>query len=134
MNERSITHKLAEHLRSVFPAWDVDCEYNRRHDDPKRLQISRKDVCSDDLHASTVFPEVIVHKRGSDQNFIVIEVKKSTNPESEERDLKKLNAFKAELGYELAIFLKIACGPGASSFKLQLCDTGSSAAFSKPGT
>ena len=28
-NERSITHKLAEHLQREFPEWHVDCEYNR---------------------------------------------------------------------------------------------------------
>ena len=28
-NERSITHKLAEHLQRKFPGWHVDCEYNR---------------------------------------------------------------------------------------------------------
>ncbi|HQK46046.1 MAG TPA: hypothetical protein PLP52_03750, partial [Syntrophorhabdaceae bacterium] len=28
-NERSITHKLAEHLQKEFPYWHVDCEYNR---------------------------------------------------------------------------------------------------------
>ncbi len=25
-NERSITHKLAEHIQKEFPEWNVDCE------------------------------------------------------------------------------------------------------------
>lgn len=28
VNERSISHKLAEHLAREFDEWDVDCEYN----------------------------------------------------------------------------------------------------------
>ncbi len=35
-NERSITHKLAEYLQTAFPEYNVDCEYNRDGDDPKR--------------------------------------------------------------------------------------------------
>ena len=30
VNERSLTHKLAEYLQAVVgPEWSVDCEYNR---------------------------------------------------------------------------------------------------------
>lgn len=36
-SERSLTHKLAEHLQHEFPNWHVDCEYNRRGADIKRL-------------------------------------------------------------------------------------------------
>ena len=28
-HERSIAHKLAEHLQIEFPDWHVDCKYNR---------------------------------------------------------------------------------------------------------
>ena len=38
-NERSLTHKLAEYLQGEFPDWDVDCEYNRDGDTPKRLSV-----------------------------------------------------------------------------------------------
>lgn len=27
-NERAISFRLAMHLQSVFPNWDVDCEFN----------------------------------------------------------------------------------------------------------
>src|SRR5271165_7265202 len=36
-NERSITHRLALYLTPHFPDWDIDCEYNRCGDLPKRL-------------------------------------------------------------------------------------------------
>ena len=29
VNERTITHKLAEYLQKHFPEFNVDCEYNR---------------------------------------------------------------------------------------------------------
>ena len=38
VNERSITHKLGEHLQSLLPDFDVDCEYNRNHNVAKRLK------------------------------------------------------------------------------------------------
>ncbi len=107
LNERTITHKFAEHLQREFPEWDVDCEYNRDHHDPKRLNLPpRHDISGDDLHAKTVFPDIIIHKRGTDQNFIVIEVKKSSNPEGDDWDLRKLAAFKSQLGYEIAMFFR----------------------------
>ena len=34
VNERSISHRLACYLEPLFPGWNVDCEYNRKHDDP----------------------------------------------------------------------------------------------------
>ena len=82
VNERSITHQLAIHVKQQFPEWDVDCEYNRNHDNVKRLDLPpRNNIRAGDLNATTVFPDVIVHRRGSDDNLVVIEVKKSSNPE-----------------------------------------------------
>lgn len=107
LNERSITHKFAEHLQRGFPEWHVDCEYNRDHHDPKRLDLPpRHDISSDDLHAKTVFPDIIIHHRDTDDNFVVIEVKKSSNPEGDEWDLRKLRAFKEQLGYQIAMFVR----------------------------
>jgi len=107
VNERSISHRLANYLNPMFPGWDVDCEYNRNHDDPKRLEIKRRKVSSDDTQATTVFPDIIIHRRGSDENYVVIEMKKTTSRENDKYDLQKLQAFKDQLGYRFAIFLKI---------------------------
>src|SRR5579885_985915 len=41
-NERSLTHKLAEHLKGVFPGWHVDCEYNRSGYNPKLVNFGLK--------------------------------------------------------------------------------------------
>ncbi len=34
INERSITHKLAEHLQTEFRDYHVDCEYNKNKSSP----------------------------------------------------------------------------------------------------
>jgi hypothetical protein len=118
VNERSVTHKFAEHLQREFPEWNVDCEYNRDRHDTKRLHLpARRDIKNDDLHAKTVFPDIIVHRRGTDENIVVIEVKKSTNPESDERDITKLAAFKEELGYRVALFFRFVTGVEHPDFK-----------------
>ena len=111
LNERSITHKFAEHLQREFPEWNVDCEYNRDHDDTKRLDLPpRRNISSDDLDAKTVYPDIIVHRRGTDLNIVVIEVKKSTNPEGDGWDKRKLAAFRTQLAYRVALFFRFRTG------------------------
>lgn len=111
LNERSITHKFAEHLQREFSEWNVDCEYNRDHHDPKRLDLPRHDdVHSDDLDAKTVYPDIIVHRRGTNLNIVVIEVKKSTNPEGDGWDKRKLAAFRTQLAYRVALFFRFRTG------------------------
>ncbi|MCL4678252.1 MAG: hypothetical protein KJ017_06625 [Alphaproteobacteria bacterium] len=111
-NERSISHRLAVYLESYFPGWNVDCEYNRDGHEPKRLSLQvDASVNLDDSHAKTVYPDIIVHKRGTDQNLLVIEIKKSSNPESDgKKDKEKLKAYKSELGYKHAVFILINVG------------------------
>ena len=116
VNERSISHRLASYLEPFFPGWNVDCEYNRNHDDPKRLNIRRRNILSDDTQATTVFPDIIVHHRGTDDNFVVIEMKKTTSQETDDYDLEKLHAFKEQLRYQFAIFVKVRTG-GAPSIE-----------------
>lgn len=109
-SERSITHQLAVHLSKHFPLHHVDCEYNRYGDLPKRLQdiVEKRTVTSNAIDAITVFPDVIVHKRGHDgENLLVIEVKKASSTESACYDLKKLNAFKSQLGYKHAVHIVV---------------------------
>jgi hypothetical protein len=110
-SERSITHKLAEWLQKEFRGWDVDCEYNRDGCDSKTLDLAPNDlVKEDDTCAQTVFPDIIVHHRGPDDNLLVIEAKKSTNLRPEEWDRRKLRAFKEQLRYRHALFVKFFIG------------------------
>jgi hypothetical protein len=107
VNERSISHRLAGYLEPHFGGWHVDCEYNRNHDDPKRLQLPRRNVPNDDTEARTVFPDIIVHRRSTNENLLVIEMKKTTSQEPDNSDLVKLTAFKEQLRYAFAVFVKV---------------------------
>jgi hypothetical protein len=163
VNERSITHKLAEYIQQVTPDWNVDCEYNKHGTDTKRLGMdaralltaikellakvlqeskiteSNAELVMDniDLHEKQVdiygekvpekiaqslytqinkkmnsgeleefngmleiivtkanslkgfiqsvniYPDIIVHHRGTNDNLVVIEAKKSSDPKNE---------------------------------------------------
>ncbi|WP_434643723.1 hypothetical protein PQ692_04845 [Thermoanaerobacterium thermosaccharolyticum] len=122
VNEQSITHRLAIYLEDVFFNYNVDCEYNRYGDDPKRLkgksfkkydklfkcEIDRliKEIDADKLAK----PDIIVHKRGrNDQNLLVIEVKKSNNKD-DNYDILKLMIFTDkdyDLNYKYGLFIKL---------------------------
>ena len=90
-NERSISHKIAEYIQEKFSKWNVDCEYNRDMEDPKRLGISTENIQSDDTDGKTVFPDIIIYKRKTKQNLLVIEIKKSDS--NVKNDIKKIQAF-----------------------------------------
>jgi hypothetical protein len=114
VNERSLSHRLAIYLQEHFEDWDIDCEYNRDYDLPKQLVINSRNHSSDDIHARTVFPDIIIHKRGTDKNLLVLEMKKTSNPESDDFDMMKLNAFRKQLKYQYAVFVKIQVYPKAT--------------------
>ncbi len=140
LSERSITHKLAEHLQDLFTEWDVDCEFNTNLGEPKKIVIDPEEILRQmankleengylqksrsepnelnrddfpeqmrDLERQlrdpsrirrfeeldivvfllnldretvvekTIFPDVIVHHRGTNDNHIVLEAKKTIN-------------------------------------------------------
>lgn len=61
---------------------------------------------SNDVEPQAVFPDIIVHKRGNnDDNLLIIEMKKDSSREDNKRDLEKLRAFKRELNYCFAFHL-----------------------------
>lgn len=100
VNERSITHKLAEYLQEDFKDWNVDCEYNRMvngdSNDPKRMNLPIENIKSNDTEAKTVFPDIIIHKRNERKNLLVIEVKKINNRSNYELDILKIEKFTSE--------------------------------------
>lgn len=114
VNERSITHRLAMYLQAEFPDWHVDAEYNRDHDKIKSVHLAPESNFSNDTEASTVFPDIIVHRRDTDENFLVIEVKK-TGKVGTGKDKQKLEAYtrpKGEggLGYEHGVHVVLHVG------------------------
>ncbi len=109
-NERSMTHKLAEALQEVFPDMDVDCEYNRHGGLAKKIIACRDEAIGpDDLDAKTVYPDIVVHKRGTDEdNLLVIEVKKSSGRRCSGWDAEKLRAFTSEeFRYQVGLYVEI---------------------------
>lgn len=109
-HERSITHKLAEYLQLEFPEWNVDCEYNRNgHESVKKLADwtikHEEELDKDQNNEKNVFPDIIVHQRGKQNNLLVIEVKKSENNDKGYSDKDKIQAFRDELKYEYGLFI-----------------------------
>jgi metal-sulfur cluster biosynthetic enzyme len=118
VNERTMTHKLAEYLQQEFRDLNVDCEYNRQIKDTKKIlhpSITRKGWdFSEDTDAKTVYPDIIVHKRLSDDNVLVIEAKKSSREDNGDWDKAKLRAFKGEeYKYRRAFFVIFHVGKGS---------------------
>ena len=99
VTERALSHYLALYIAGVMPAaYNVDVEYNRHGDDPKRLNLPARRALDRELRATTVFPDIVVHKRNTDEeNILVLEMKKPG--EDIAYDKLKLRAFRKELGY-----------------------------------
>jgi hypothetical protein len=107
-NERSMSHRIAIYLEQEMPGYNVDCEYNRDGFDVKRLQLSPYPTSADNDEAVTVFPDIIVHRRGNnDHNLLVVEMKKAAAGTDLAYDLQKLRAFRRELKYTWAVHLII---------------------------
>ena len=120
-SERSLTHCLAVRLLRQFPGYSIDCEYNRDGFDVKRLALSWRAIRDDDVEAVTVFPDIIVHQRGTNSNnLLVIEVKKGFSSTGHEYDIAKLEAFHRDLGYLHALHLILGMtGSGKNMLQLR---------------
>ena len=111
VNERSISHRFGMYLQSQFPKHHVDCEYNRDGIEPKRIGPIDLHPDVDDTEGKTVFPDIIVHVRGTDKkNYLVIEFKKSTSKVNRGIDRRKLTGYKRDLKYEFALFVELTVG------------------------
>jgi len=99
VSERALAHHLASYIGAgIRRPLSVDCEYNRHSADPKRLNLPRRNALDREVRATTVFPDIIVHERKTnDRNYLVLELKKPG--ESLDYDERKLRAFRRELGY-----------------------------------
>jgi hypothetical protein len=111
VGERTICACLAAILKRSFDNHSVHVEYNRHGVFPKDIEYPNS---AGDLVQKRVFPDIIVHQPGHDgANLLVVEVKKTTNPESDEYDTLKLGHIKQKMGYSYAAFLRLPTGPGA---------------------
>jgi len=86
------------YLGNLFREMNVDCEYNRN------LLAAKKTTAGDKIR-----PDIIIHKRLTQNNCVIIEVKKSgKSSQKSVADIKKLeNAINGNLGYDLGVFIGI---------------------------
>jgi len=103
VGERSISHRLAIYVEELFGEWDVDCEYDR---DGETRKVIPDGSGNDDDEGSMVLPDIIVHHRGPGGNYLVFELKKSSNQKPDDRDFWKLRAYCNHLGYQHGVFIR----------------------------
>lgn len=102
VHERSISHKLGCYLQRMFPEWNVDCEYNKdfiHEEDMNKRVPNYTNVCKkkSDQNSPLIFPDIIIHKRGKEENLVVIELKKRPDETGEKCDINKIKAIKKNL-------------------------------------
>lgn len=110
--ERNIVHRLAMHLgeqKLMAPdglPWDVDVEYNRRG-------VKVKTIYGEQV----VVPDLILHRIGTDFNYLALELKKGTGLDVDEADLYKLRAYRQseQLNYRHALFIRLGTGDAAGT-------------------
>jgi len=127
ISEWAISHKIAVYLNDRFPGLDVDCEYNgyaKSDKNKKYIMILRgkieqlgksKDSDKDErLLKRLVYPDIIVHKRGEEQNLLIIEIKKEKNKDSD-FDREKIRRYTSpeyenDLNYKLGALIIFTTG------------------------
>lgn len=82
VHEVALSSRFACYLSDLFTDYDVDVEYNRNLYDAKRSS-----------EGQIVRPDIIVHKRGTDNNYLVFEIKKKGNNNSIDEDERKLKDY-----------------------------------------
>ena len=108
VGERSIAAKLAGYMQPLFPAYDVDAEYNRHGIDPKRLPGGHE--CKEGQEPLIV-PDIIVHQRGHNgSNLLVAEVKKFTNHEPRSCDESKVRGILEQFAYRFGLLIEVEAG------------------------
>ncbi len=103
VHERSIAHKLAEYLQRQFPGWHVDCEYNKHGILTKILPRE----CRGE-HQEYVYPDINIHRRNTDCNLVIFEIKPNKSNSVNECDNAKLIEFTRHDGpykYRLGVFI-----------------------------
>lgn len=106
-SEESVAAKIAQYLQPHFPSMHVDVEYNRMGCAPKKVAWSGT--------LEEVYPDIIVHLRDTNTNILAIEIKKDSNREPKDKDILKLQAYRTELGYQHALFIRLGVTAGAGS-------------------
>ncbi len=115
INERTVTHRLAIYLESYFQKYGyiVDVEYNRMRGDTVgdavgNLMGKRLNWEENEQGSSYVYPDIIVHKRDTDDNLLLIEVKMSWKNVKKSDDLLKITEYIKEIGYQYGVYIELS--------------------------
>ena len=110
-NERTLTQRLAFYLELQlrknikYENYSVDCEYNRKEEDIKRLKFGKN------TDKKEIYPDIIVYQRKIKNNLIAIEMKKTTSRNTDKiKDIEKLKALTDEkncYSYILGIYFEL---------------------------
>jgi hypothetical protein len=117
LGERTLTHRLAVHLESKFPGWEVDCDYNRLGERTLRLPKGTI-VSTDDRLGKSIYPDIVVHQREIPNNLLAIELRKAANHQPVEHDQHKLRALTDPhlwFAYRIGVLVTLAKGNVSSS-------------------
>jgi hypothetical protein len=108
-HERTIAEMLARYLRPHFDKYDVNVDYNRMGDAPKEVTWRIEAGPGPDR----VYPDITVHRRFTHDNLLAIELKKDSNRQAKTEDILKLRAYRKQLGYSHALFIRLGVGRDA---------------------
>ncbi|WP_315979777.1 hypothetical protein [Aliamphritea spongicola] len=59
-----------------------------------------------------MYPDIIIHKRKTNKNLLVLEFKKTSSRVSDKKDFMKLREYQRQLGYKHALFIEFGVGYG----------------------
>ena len=110
---------MAIYIEQEFPDYHVDCEFQKDWKEPKILQRFKT---SEAENSGLAYPDIIVHHRGSKDNFVVIEAKTSRTHDICKQskacfcDQCKLWAYRDELKYRHAFYVVFPFSPKLESF------------------
>jgi len=142
LNEPCITHQIAHHLTQRFNEYHVDCEYNgdiHREGNRKKIHYieehlrelyEENPIGTAEIREVSVFPDIIIHRRGSnDHNLCIIEVKKTTNRRGFDFDRIKLQAYTSDnygnnLNFQLGVFVILNTNDVPPSYTFELYKEG----------
>ena len=117
LSERCIAARLALHLQREFPDHKVDVEYNRAGEVAKRVPLSAEcDTRENRVGNPLAVPDVIVHQRGdAGPNILVLELKKTSNPEGWDCDRERVQNFRKRLDYEFGALIECETRKGEAA-------------------
>lgn len=113
INERTVCHRLAIYLEKYLAYnFDVDVEYNRMRNSEDSEDVGEllgKVINHEESgeNGSYVYPDIIIHKRDTSTNILVIEVKMSWKNRRRKIDYNKINQYIEQLKYQFGVFIEL---------------------------